>query len=259
MKRSFSFRTCFLFLSSALVCQIALAGSQKTYKHASEYQVAVLDQTVRIQTGTDATLGHTSTDAKLDTALEQVSATGDVLLKISALGSLGVLDYMQGDLRTSVTLLQQAVQMDDSAGGREVAAHYMGRLSQVLSYQGRNGDANQVLNAWFAYETKTQEVLDLAGCELFRSQALETTGQTEQAQQEIEKVLETSRDPLVTAEAHRQLALVLLHQGDVTGARNAIGKAQNESRGMLNEEDYLLPIGIAAARARQQVAPPNLR
>jgi len=53
-------------LSSALVCQIALAGGQKTYRHASEYQVAVLDQTVRIQTGTDATLGHTSTDAKLD-------------------------------------------------------------------------------------------------------------------------------------------------------------------------------------------------
>jgi hypothetical protein len=53
-------------LSSALLCQIASAAVQKTYKHASEYQVAVLDQTVRIQTGTDVTRGRTSTDAKLD-------------------------------------------------------------------------------------------------------------------------------------------------------------------------------------------------
>ena len=58
--------TGFLLLSSALVCPIALAGGQKTYKHATEYQVALLDETVRIRTGTDSTLGHTSTDAKLD-------------------------------------------------------------------------------------------------------------------------------------------------------------------------------------------------
>jgi hypothetical protein len=42
------------------------AQSTKTYKHAVEFQVAVLDETVHIQTGADATLGHTSTDAKLD-------------------------------------------------------------------------------------------------------------------------------------------------------------------------------------------------
>jgi len=53
-------------LLSILICPIAAVGSGKTYKHASEYQVAVLDQTVRVYTGSDATLGHTSTDAKLD-------------------------------------------------------------------------------------------------------------------------------------------------------------------------------------------------
>jgi hypothetical protein len=48
---------------------LALAGSalaQKTYNHASEYQVAVLDESTRVGTGTDATLGKTQTDAKLD-------------------------------------------------------------------------------------------------------------------------------------------------------------------------------------------------
>ena len=53
-------------LSSALVCHIAAAGGGKTYKHAVEYQVAVLDQTIRLHTGSDATIGHTSIDAKLD-------------------------------------------------------------------------------------------------------------------------------------------------------------------------------------------------
>jgi hypothetical protein len=56
---------CALFCS-ALLCQTAVAAGTKTYKHASAYQVAILDQTIRIQTGTDTTLGHTSTDAKLD-------------------------------------------------------------------------------------------------------------------------------------------------------------------------------------------------
>jgi hypothetical protein len=37
----------------------------KTYKHASEYQVAILDQNLRVATGSDVTLGKTSTDAKL--------------------------------------------------------------------------------------------------------------------------------------------------------------------------------------------------
>jgi len=53
-------------LLSALGCQIAFAGGPKTYKHVSEFQVAVLDQTIRLNTGSDATLGHTSTEAKLD-------------------------------------------------------------------------------------------------------------------------------------------------------------------------------------------------
>ena len=198
---------------------------------------------------TEIYLGHAAKAREdLDTALAQVSTSGDAPLKVSTLGALGVLDYMQGDLRSSATLLQQAVQMDNSAGGREVAAHYMGRLSQVLTYQGKNDEANQVLNTWCAYETKTQDLLDLAGCELFRSQADLQAGHAQEAQQEIEKVLAASHDPLVTAEAHRQLALVHLRQGDLAGARNAIETAQIECRGMLNEEDYLLPIGIAAAR-----------
>jgi hypothetical protein len=37
----------------------------KTYKHASEYQVAILDQNLRVATGNDITLARTGTDAKL--------------------------------------------------------------------------------------------------------------------------------------------------------------------------------------------------
>ena len=49
-------------LSSACtsVCQ-----NTKTYKHASEFQVATLDQNLRVATGSDLTLGKNTTDAKL--------------------------------------------------------------------------------------------------------------------------------------------------------------------------------------------------
>jgi hypothetical protein len=42
-----------------LCCQDA-----KTYKHASQYEVAILDENLRVSTGTDVTLGKNSTDAK---------------------------------------------------------------------------------------------------------------------------------------------------------------------------------------------------
>jgi hypothetical protein len=43
----------------------ALTQNTKAYKHASEYEVADLDQNLHIDTGTDVTLGKTETDAKL--------------------------------------------------------------------------------------------------------------------------------------------------------------------------------------------------
>jgi hypothetical protein len=50
----------------AVLLLTAAGYAQKTYNHASEYQVAVLDENARVSTGTDATLGKTGTDAKLD-------------------------------------------------------------------------------------------------------------------------------------------------------------------------------------------------
>jgi len=52
----------------AIVISLSVAKrhAQKTYNHASEYQVAVLDETARLGTGADATLGKTRTDAKLN-------------------------------------------------------------------------------------------------------------------------------------------------------------------------------------------------
>ena len=44
---------------------LGFAKDGKTYKHASEYQVAILDQNLRVATGSDVTLGKNTTDAKL--------------------------------------------------------------------------------------------------------------------------------------------------------------------------------------------------
>ncbi|MGD0347379.1 MAG: hypothetical protein ABSA85_11515 [Terracidiphilus sp.] len=54
-------------LATALLFIPALGFGQsaKTYKHASEFQVAILDQNLRVATGSDATLARTTTDAKL--------------------------------------------------------------------------------------------------------------------------------------------------------------------------------------------------
>ena len=52
-------------VSVFIVLCSALAQGQKTYKHASQYQLAILDQNLRVETGSDVTLGKTMTDAKL--------------------------------------------------------------------------------------------------------------------------------------------------------------------------------------------------
>ena len=56
-----------LSLATAFLCVSALgfAEGAKTYKHASEYQLAILDQNLRVETGSDVTLAKTGTDAKL--------------------------------------------------------------------------------------------------------------------------------------------------------------------------------------------------
>lgn len=50
---------------AVLLLVAGVGHAQKTYNHASEYQVAVLDENAKISTAADATLGKTSTDAKL--------------------------------------------------------------------------------------------------------------------------------------------------------------------------------------------------
>jgi hypothetical protein len=50
-----------LFIPCTLFCQNA-----KTYKHAPEYQLAIMDQNLRVATGSDVTLGKSITDAKLN-------------------------------------------------------------------------------------------------------------------------------------------------------------------------------------------------
>lgn len=53
----------------AVLIVLSLSGSclaQKSYKHSSEYQVGVLDQSTRVYTGGDTTVSKTMTDAKLD-------------------------------------------------------------------------------------------------------------------------------------------------------------------------------------------------
>jgi hypothetical protein len=49
----------------ALPSGMLFAQSMKTYKHAPQYQLAILDQNLRVATGSDLTLGKTQTDAKL--------------------------------------------------------------------------------------------------------------------------------------------------------------------------------------------------
>ncbi|MFZ0275151.1 MAG: hypothetical protein WB524_04655 [Acidobacteriaceae bacterium] len=44
---------------------LCLAKDTKTYKHAAEYQVATLDQNLRVETASDVTLAKNTTDAKL--------------------------------------------------------------------------------------------------------------------------------------------------------------------------------------------------
>ena len=59
-------KTFIALLFTLVLCLPTYAQDKtKTYKHASAYQVAVLDQTVRVETGKDVTLAHNTTDAKM--------------------------------------------------------------------------------------------------------------------------------------------------------------------------------------------------
>jgi hypothetical protein len=59
--------TTYVVVATALFCipMICSAKDAKTYKHASQYQIATLDQNLRVQTGYDITVAKSMTDAKL--------------------------------------------------------------------------------------------------------------------------------------------------------------------------------------------------
>ena len=56
---------CAVATAILLIPTFGFAGGGKTYKHASEYQVAILDQNLRVTTWNDVTLAKNTTDAKL--------------------------------------------------------------------------------------------------------------------------------------------------------------------------------------------------
>jgi len=59
--------TAYVAVATALLFFPALGSAKeaKTYKHASQYQVATLDENLRVQTGYDITAAKTMTDSKL--------------------------------------------------------------------------------------------------------------------------------------------------------------------------------------------------
>ena len=54
-----------LLIALITLAPLALSAQDKTYKHASQYQIAILDQNVSVYTGNDQTLARSQTDAKL--------------------------------------------------------------------------------------------------------------------------------------------------------------------------------------------------
>ena len=80
---------------------LGFANDAKTYSHASEYQVAILDQNLRGATESDVTLGKNMTDAKLGPGVQRIhllhTDAGDYLVEapinkgltfLSAMGSI---------------------------------------------------------------------------------------------------------------------------------------------------------------------------
>jgi len=53
-------------VAASLLILSAVGFAQKTYPHASKYQVAVLDENTQVYTGADVTLNKSTTGAKLD-------------------------------------------------------------------------------------------------------------------------------------------------------------------------------------------------
>jgi hypothetical protein len=90
-----------LALMSIGVISVNGQASNKTYKHVSQYQVAVLDQNLRVETGSDVTLGKNTTDAKLSLGGEGIhllrTDTGDYRVEAPVNTGLSILSAMRSN------------------------------------------------------------------------------------------------------------------------------------------------------------------
>ncbi len=111
------------------VMAISLAGSafaQKTYKHASEYQVAVLDENIKVGNAfsTDQTLGKTQTDAKLGATGQGFhflhTATGNYRVEAPVNTGMSILSAMASDRYHPAVTYHNKWFLDNVAAGTNV-------------------------------------------------------------------------------------------------------------------------------------------
>jgi hypothetical protein len=115
----------------ALFAVLVLAGSafaqkEKTYNHASEYKVAVLDENIKVGSvfSTDQTLGKTRTDAKLGTAGQGFhflhTAQGNYRVEAPVNTGMSILSAMASDRYHPAVTYHNKWFLDNVAAGTNV-------------------------------------------------------------------------------------------------------------------------------------------
>ena len=111
--------TALLFIPCTLLCQ-----NVKTYKHASEYQVAILDQNLRVATGNDVTLAKNMTDAKLGAGGQGIhllhTYAGDYRVEAPVNTGMSILSAMASNANNPAKTFHNKWFMDNVQPGTKV-------------------------------------------------------------------------------------------------------------------------------------------
>jgi len=107
-----------------LVSTLGFAKDGKTYKHASEYQLAILDQNLRVYTGSDATLAKTETDAKLGAGGQGIhllhTDAGDYHVEAPVNKGMSFLSAMASNARNPAVVYHNKWFLDNVQSGTKV-------------------------------------------------------------------------------------------------------------------------------------------
>jgi tetratricopeptide (TPR) repeat protein len=179
-------------------------------------------------------------------SMARANEVGDPRSTAIALGNIATLDFAEGDLRSALTQMQEALKLKRGVGDRSSIAYTLIYLGRVSTYAGNFSDARR----YFEEADALQQAIHEKSVEpaIFLAQLSIAEGKPEAAEAAMLPMAPRFQKPNPAGNIWRVLTESRLLKGEVGKAREAADQAVSWGRKTPNRADFGIPCDLISAR-----------